>query len=137
MIHEESLIAVTGKVSSAKGQESGEEALRSPGLLEKHYAPKAKLVLLGWRDAADLRRRIANRQSPMAKCHIIAHTHIPSGEGFASVSVIPHDAEAFARAIYAELHRCDEAGAELIVVEALPDAPQWRAIADRLQRAAA
>jgi L-threonylcarbamoyladenylate synthase len=44
---------------------------------------------------------------------------------------------AFARAIYAELHQCDESGAELIVVEALPDAPEWRAIADRLRRAAA
>jgi len=51
------------------------------------------------------------------------------------VSVIPHDAEAFARAIYAELHRCDEAGAELIVVEAPPDMPEWSGIADRLRRA--
>jgi L-threonylcarbamoyladenylate synthase len=52
------------------------------------------------------------------------------------VSVIPHDAEAFARAIYAELHRCDEAGAELIVVEGPPDEASWAAIADRLRRAA-
>jgi L-threonylcarbamoyladenylate synthase len=69
--------------------------------------------------------------------HVVAHTRIPSGAGFGRVSVIPHDAAAFARAIYAELHQCDEAGAELIVVEALPDAPEWRAIADRLGRAAA
>ena len=67
---------------------------------------------------------------------MIAHTLIPAGEGFAGVSVIPHDAEAFARAIYAELHRCDETGAKLIVVEALPDSAEWRAIADRLMRAA-
>jgi L-threonylcarbamoyladenylate synthase len=53
------------------------------------------------------------------------------------VSVIPHDAEAFARAIYAELHRCDAAGAELIVVEAPPESPEWAGIADRLRRAAA
>ena len=53
------------------------------------------------------------------------------------MSVIPHDAAAFGRAIYAELHRCDEGGAELIVVEALPDTAEWRAIADRLARAAA
>ena len=52
------------------------------------------------------------------------------------MSVIPHDADAFARAIYAELHRCDEAGAELIVVEALPTGIEWRAISDRLNRAA-
>ena len=45
--------------------------------------------------------------------------------------------EAFARAIYAELHRCDEAGATLIVVEAVPKSGEWKAVADRLKRAAA
>ena len=135
MIHEESLLAVTGElVCQQRKLLADRETLRSPGLLAKHYAPEAKLVVLGWQDAADLKSRITHHAS---RIHIIAHTQIPSGEGFASVSVIPHDAEGFARAIYAELHRCDEAGAELIVVEALPDAPQWRAIADRLQRAAA
>ena len=66
---------------------------------------------------------------------MIAHTHIPSQAGFGSVSVIPHDAEAFARALYAELHRCDERGAELIIVEAPPETSEWRAIGDRLKRA--
>ena len=51
--------------------------------------------------------------------------------------MIPHDAEAFARALYAELHRCDEGGAEVIIVEAVPRTAEWRAIGDRLQRAAA
>ena len=50
---------------------------------------------------------------------------------------MPHDAEAFARALYAELHRCDAAGAEWIIVEAPPDLPAWSGIADRLRRAAA
>ena len=70
-------------------------------------------------------------------CFVIAHTHIPSAEHFARVSVIPHDAEAFARAIYAELHRCDAAGAGLIVVETPPELPEWSGIADRLRRASA
>lgn len=144
MIREESLIAVVGDlVSFHKKKLRVGEALRSPGLLQKHYAPKAKLVVLGWRDTADLRVKIADGQSPIAKTptvtniHVIAHTNIPSGDDFAGVSVIPHDAEAFARALYGELHRCDDEGADLIVVEALPDAPEWRAIADRLSRAAA
>ena len=72
----------------------------------------------------------------MDRIHVIAHTVIPSGEGLGRVSVIPHDAEAFARAIYAELHECDAAGAELIIVEALPETREWEAIADRLKRAA-
>lgn len=133
MIHEESLVAVTGELLSARKKTLGASGtLKSPGMLEKHYAPKAKLVILDWQNGAELKSRL--KDHPF-KLHVIAHTHIPSG--FDTVSVIPHDAEAFARAIYAELHRCDEAGAELIVVEALPDLPQWRAIADRLQRAAA
>ena len=49
---------------------------------------------------------------------------------------MPHDAQAFARAIYAALHRCDEAGAALIVVETPPEAPEWSGIAARLWRAA-
>ncbi|HYV28085.1 MAG TPA: Sua5 family C-terminal domain-containing protein, partial [Candidatus Eisenbacteria bacterium] len=69
--------------------------------------------------------------------HVIAHTHIPFLSGIGRVAVIPHDPEAFARAIYAELHQCDEAGAEVIVVEGLPETHEWRAIADRLKRAAA
>ena len=81
--------------------------------------------------------KFAIRNSQFVNCFVIAHTKIPAGENFADVSVMPHDAEAFARAIYAELHRCDEAGAELIVVEAPPDLPEWSGIADRLQRAAA
>jgi Putative GTP-binding controlling metal-binding len=67
---------------------------------------------------------------------VIAHTRIPFGPGFGGVSVIPHDAEAFARALYAELHRCDASGAALIVVEAVPNETEWRAVADRLARAA-
>jgi L-threonylcarbamoyladenylate synthase len=31
----------------------------------------------------------------------------------------------------------DRAGADLIVVEALPDSPEWTAVADRLRRAVA
>jgi len=137
MIHEPSLIAVTGDLISHREVKLPQShTLRSPGLLKKHYAPKAKLLVLSWQNDVDLKSAISNQQLAIRHCQVIAHSHIPSGEGFAGVSVIPHDAEAFARAIYAELHRCDEAGAELIVVEALPDAPEWRAIADRLSRAA-
>jgi L-threonylcarbamoyladenylate synthase len=68
--------------------------------------------------------------------NVIAHSRIPSGHEFGRVSVIPHDPEAFARALYAEMHASDEAGANLIVVEAPPESAEWRAIADRLRRAA-
>lgn len=135
MIHEQALLAVTGELALGAGESA--EVLKSPGLLRKHYSPKAKLVVWPWKDETELQLRTAGCGVPSDRVFVISHGRIPSGVGFGRVSVIPHDAVAFARAIYAELHECDEAGAELIVVEALPDAPEWRAIGDRLRRAAA
>ena len=138
MIHAESLAAICGEVHGPKSEgQSLDSALRSPGLLVKHYSPKARLLILSWDNDGDLKSQIANHKSQITGCFVIAHTHIPSVENFARVSVIPHDAEAFARAIYSELHSCDEAGAEWIVVEAPPELPEWSGIADRLKRAAA
>ena len=135
MIHTESLAAVGGEMQNSEAEIKG--TLRSPGLLAKHYSPKAKLVILNWCDDADLEIKIQDSKFNIQNCFVIAHTKIPAGEKFSDVSVMPHDAEAFARALYAELHRCDTAGARLIVVEALPDSPEWSGIADRLKRAAA
>lgn len=137
MIHAESLVAVTGGSIASGPDSAGAETLRSPGLLQKHYSPKARLFVLAWQDDADLRRQAGGLRLNPSTCHVIAHTHIPSGAGFGRVSLIPHDAEAFARALYAELHVCDAQGAQSIIVEAPPDSPEWSGIADRLRRAAA
>jgi L-threonylcarbamoyladenylate synthase len=135
MIHEESLLAVIGSLTVQHDATSG--PLRSPGLLPKHYAPRARLVVLAWSNDREFAERLMARQetTSLQRVFVIAHTHVPLAAKVGGVSVIPHDAEAFARALYAELHRCDEAGAELIVVEAVPDRAEWRAIGDRLRRA--
>jgi L-threonylcarbamoyladenylate synthase len=113
------------------------EVLRSPGLLQKHYSPKARLIISEWTDAAHLLKKLAELKADLATTHIISHTRIPLCAELTNVSVIPHDAEAFARAIYGELHRCDEEGASLIMVEAVPPVAEWQGIADRLNRASA
>jgi L-threonylcarbamoyladenylate synthase len=137
MIHAEALAAVGGEVARAELQPAGKETLRSPGLLRKHYSPNAKLVVLNWRDDADLHSQLSVFNLQPSTVQIIAHTKIPAGGQFADVSVMPHDAEAFARAFYAALHRCDEVGPALIVVETPPETAEWSGIADRLKRAAA
>ncbi|HUA66286.1 MAG TPA: L-threonylcarbamoyladenylate synthase [Alphaproteobacteria bacterium] len=134
MIHRDSLAAAGFPVANA-GTFADTASLKSPGRLKKHYAPKAKLLLLNWRDDSELKNKIQNSKLKTQQCHIIAHARIPSPDPFARVCVIPHDAEAFARAIYAELHHCEDEGAEAIVVEAPPDAPEWSGITDRLRRA--
>lgn len=135
MIHDVSLLAVASRLD--QGGSGGHEILRSPGMLRKHYSPKARLMVLEWRDEASLSGALENSGVAKASIHVIAHSHIPLSGEFGRVSVIPHDAEAFARALYAELHACDEAGAEVIVVEEPPESPEWQGIHDRLRRAAA
>jgi len=134
MIDAQALLAVTGELRF--GSADSAKVLKSPGLLQKHYAPKAKLLMSSWNNDLHLREQLRT-QGSLAKIHIIAHTRIPSAESFGRVSVIPHDPEAFARAIYAELHLCDQLGAELIVVEDIPNTNEWLAIGDRLKRATA
>jgi L-threonylcarbamoyladenylate synthase len=139
MIHAAALQAVAGRVAEVAPADAGSPSgiLRSPGRLKKHYSPRARLVLLGWEDDAELRRQLAGLNLSPAVCHVLAHAHIPSPEEFARVAVIPHDAAAFARALYAELYSCDALGAAVIVVEQPPDQPEWSGITDRLRRAAA
>jgi L-threonylcarbamoyladenylate synthase len=139
MIHAESLLAVMGEKEiglSALNRTSGPETeLRSPGMLRRHYSPRAKLVILSWRDQADLFSQLQPLGFRAEKTCIVAHSRIPASGNFGRVAALPHDAEAYARALYAELHQCDESGAALIVVEAPPAQAAWRAIADRLFRA--
>jgi L-threonylcarbamoyladenylate synthase len=142
MIHAEALAAAVGPLPPGPSPQTSagpgpQPALRSPGQLKKHYSPRAKLLVLEWNTEAELKAQLASRHLSPAAAFIVAHTKIPAGLGAANVSVIPHDAEAFARALYGELHRCDAAGAQLIVVEAPPALPEWAGIADRLRRAAA
>jgi L-threonylcarbamoyladenylate synthase len=140
MIHLESLRAALSESGVAitddqEGTTPG-QLPRSPGMLPRHYSPHATLLVRTWSGEQDLRLQLRDSGIAAGRIHVIAHTAIPMGGGWGRVSVIPHDPEAFARAIYAELHRCDELGAGLIVVEALPETREWRAIADRLRRAA-
>jgi L-threonylcarbamoyladenylate synthase len=140
MIHDTALGAVIQALAPhADGPPSGgSEPLRSPGQLPKHYAPRARMVTWSWGSDEELAGRLAGEIRSGRRVHVVSHTGVPTRlPSTVQVSVIPHDPEAFARALYAELHRCDEELADLIVVEAVPESTDWRGIADRLARASA
>jgi L-threonylcarbamoyladenylate synthase len=115
----------------------GSGPLMSPGQLPRHYAPKARLLVLEWATEAGLLEQMARHGAAVEQTCVVAHTCLPGIGKWLDVSMIPHDPEAFARALYAELHRCDERQAAWVVVERTPVGGAWRAIADRLDRAAA
>ncbi len=138
MIHEESLRAVV-ELATAPGAvaHAGPGALRSPGQLRRHYAPRARLLNLRWHSDQELLDGMAAAGVERHTAHVLAYQSIPSTDVAARVCVIPQDPEAYARAMYAEWHHCDELGARWIVVETPPDLPAWQAIKDRLRRASA
>jgi len=131
MISAEAIAAVW----SSQGGDSESAILKSPGQLPRHYSPNARLLVLKWADAQDLESQIAYSRTPHDRVCVIAYSSIVPGTRFGRVSVLPNDPAAYARALYAELHQCDAEGAELIVVEAVPEAAEWHGIADRLLRA--
>ncbi|MEY2409003.1 MAG: L-threonylcarbamoyladenylate synthase [Verrucomicrobiota bacterium] len=140
MIHEASILAALQlppySIDGAAMGDGGGEPLKSPGCLVKHYSPSARLVVLAWENDEDLRSQLDARKLPANECHVVSHTRTPDLAGLSGVSVMPHDAEAFARALYAEWHRCDETGVKIIVMETLPAGAEWNGLADRLRRAA-
>ncbi|MCL5098141.1 MAG: L-threonylcarbamoyladenylate synthase [Candidatus Omnitrophica bacterium] len=141
MVEAESLQALIGALvvpnHDAAKTEKEPASLRSPGLLKKHYAPRAKLVVWEWRDDLDLEHQIRNLGYPLRQVQVLAHTRIPRHGELGRVIVMARDPKAFARLFYTELHRCDDTAARLIVVETPPKNAGWHAIADRLRRAAA
>src|ERR1019366_1154256 len=67
MIRAESLLAVIGSDGNLATGSVAAETLRSPGLLPRHYSPRAKLVILTWMNEADLAVRISRFNFPREK----------------------------------------------------------------------
>jgi L-threonylcarbamoyladenylate synthase len=135
MISQSQIAKVTGRVACAKNA-SG-TVLKSPGLMRKHYAPNARLIVRAWRNDAELRKIVEEVGGSGEAISIIAHERIPHSSEFGRVAIIPHDPEAYARALYAELHECDRIGSKVILVEEVPSGDEWAGIRDRLSRASA
>jgi len=125
-------------VPSVTGSGHGAETchLRSPGLLEKHYAPRAKLVLANPADEGALRAALTTAGCKPEMAYLICRERHETAARFDHIDLLPPDPAGFAHALYAALHRADAAGAEVIVLEPLPATPEWQAIADRVRRAA-
>lgn len=114
--------------------ETAAGAPRVSGSLEAHYAPVTPLKLVASDRLLDLLN--AMRHSGR-RCAALCHSQPPQAGMPHVFRLLPADPAGYAHELYAALRDLDHAGVELIAVEALPDAPTWAAVADRLRRAAA
>jgi L-threonylcarbamoyladenylate synthase len=111
------LEAVAGPVTPWGGV-SG--PLPSPGMLTKHYSPRTAL------EVADTPDEVA----------FLADLYETAGLKVARYT-LPPDPVTAAASLYADLHALDAGGFDRIIVALPPDADEWRAVRDRLTRAAA
>ena len=110
---------------------------RSPGMLPRHYAPKTPLEVS---DAAA--ERVEELvQAGKRVAWLTARIDDPRVRSLASsrallVVPMPNDPAAFATSLYATLHAIDRRSLDRIIIDAPPDTDAWRAVTDRLSRAA-
>jgi L-threonylcarbamoyladenylate synthase len=124
-------------VAAAAAPESAGPA-RSPGQSTRHYAPLTPLEV-----AAAPAQRVAlllgagKRVGWLTPRVADAATRRIAGSPDVVVVPMPEDPAAYAAILYAILHAIDKRSLDTIVVDAPPDTEPWRAISDRLARAAA
>lgn len=110
----EELEARIGVVETAAAPVEG-VAHESPGQHPRHYAPRTPLVLVESGHLPQKGRGV----------------YLAPGEG------MPVEARGYAAALYATLHELDQQGWDWIAMETPPATPEWEAVRDRLERAAA
>ena len=123
--------AVLGRAPAFGGNQ---DAPRVSGSLEAHYAPRTPLQLVATADLATTVRRALAAGQRIAV--LAAQPLIPEHQNLVWRRASA-DAAQFAHDLYARLRELDALRCDLILVAAPPADEAWRAVADRLRRAAA
>lgn len=126
-------VAASSSTTSANSDSDAPKALASPGMGMRHYAPKARLVLVATQH--DLLNEVANH--PATEVGVM----LPDGWNAGNVSAVFHwgawdDPETLARLLFAGIRQLDALGVKNIICP-LPQSGGLRdALRDRLEKAA-
>lgn len=128
---------VAGRIELVRPDLAGDAPRPSPGMMERHYAPRARLVLFTPADAAHTGRLvIAERdQGGRPAAVLLSERNSPVMSAAVTTAILPPDPRGYARVLYETLHRLDAEGCTLVAVEEPPDEPGWEGVRDRLRRA--
>jgi L-threonylcarbamoyladenylate synthase len=112
----------------------GTSSPRAPGGDRSHYAPGTPLAIAG---TAELPQEIETALASGGRIAVLARRAAPVVSDRIVWRAMPEAPAPYGRALYAALRGLDAAGADRILVEAVPAGEAWAAVADRLTRAAA
>lgn len=131
IVSEEQLAAVVGPVRRAAPIDAPDAPRPSPGMAERHYAPRAVVRMS---EDPDEIARLAREGSSAGRI-VGALLRTPIAVEAAHVVHLPDEPAAYAQRLYATLHALDDIGCDLIVVQRVPGTGAWAGIRDRLERA--
>jgi L-threonylcarbamoyladenylate synthase len=132
MIDAAQIAAVVGALDDSPAAVADGAARSSPGMVDRHYAPRARVLLFDERSHDAALAEATAAAAGGARVGSLAFTPLPVTDA----RVMPRDAAAYARRLYAELHALDDLDCDLVLVERVPDTPEWAGLRDRLERAA-
>lgn len=137
-ITREMLEAVLGPVTVLEQKRKAEKGLPAPGLLEKHYAPRAEMVLFTGEKAGEALNAYLAKNRLVRKVGVLAADDEAGAleQAGAVVYRLGGDLSSIARAIYAGMRWLDGQGVDLILCREYGERGLGLAIRDRLTRAA-
>lgn len=128
--------AVLGVALAAPVQQNDESAMPAPGMLTRHYAPRARLVLCADEDALLAQHAFLKGQGELVGA-LLMRDHARAQATIHPHFVLGQTLEEVARNLYAGLRALDAQGVSVILAVRLPEVGVGEAIADRLRRASA
>lgn len=105
--------------------------LPAPGMLSRHYAPRAPLEL-----HANCTGYVPPLLAQGKRVGWLTFDMRPSDRTGLTILALSRDPALYATRLYAALHELDAAGVDVILVDAPPEEEAWLAVRDRLERAA-
>jgi L-threonylcarbamoyladenylate synthase len=126
---------VIGEVALPSSTPDATAARPSPGMLDRHYAPRAVVRILPREGRA---RALAEAAEAVDRGTRTGGVLLEdAGDArIAPVVRMPADPAGYASLLYAALHELDDAGCDVILIDPVPDVPAWAGVRDRLRRAA-
>jgi L-threonylcarbamoyladenylate synthase len=108
------------------------QPIKAPGQHALHYSPRTTMRIFTSRDELIKNANELINANAMAAALLLGAGAVPKCTYFE----LNNNATDVAQQLYDTLHKMDALNAEILLIEAPPNAPEWLAILDRLTRAA-
>ncbi|MBK8248401.1 MAG: threonylcarbamoyl-AMP synthase [Gemmatimonadetes bacterium] len=123
---------LTGRLAAPATALAPDAVRPAPGMMDRHYAPRARLVLFAARDLDAVRARADASTTAGERVAILTRSQEVIGP---HIIRMPLDSAGYAARLYEALHDLDAGGVTTAWIEALPDDDAWEGVRDRVHRA--